>query len=267
MANITGKLVFDQNRNGQEDVGTDVGLANVPVVLQDTTTNSLLAVNTTANKEFEFQNVNDGTYRLVVVGDYTGNTETSPANFANATAGQGAQQSSLPAYTVVPEGNRVAGMNALNAVTPTTETVTVTSNQNVTAPTFFIGPVDNKALTLDPTITLDNTNLITNADNGTFGEIAQGSQPNSGPATNPYAAQNLTNDFTFVQENNTIGNGNFTIGNTLNPTGGANWWRLSDHTTAIETGMMEVGNGTTDNKNFFTNTVNVKPNTNYILTT
>lgn len=30
--------------------------------------------------------------------------------------------------------------------------------------------------------------------------------------------------------------------------------------------MMEVGNGTTDNKNFFTNTVNVKPNTNYILT-
>ena len=27
MANITGKLVFDQNRNGQEDVGTDVGLA------------------------------------------------------------------------------------------------------------------------------------------------------------------------------------------------------------------------------------------------
>ena len=49
MANITGKLVFDQNRNGQEDVGTDVGLANVPVVLQDTTTNSLLAVNTTAN--------------------------------------------------------------------------------------------------------------------------------------------------------------------------------------------------------------------------
>ena len=266
MANITGKLVFDQNRNGQEDVGTDVGLANVPVVLQDTTTNSLLAVNTTANGEFEFQNVNDGTYRLVVVGDYAGNTETSPANFANATAGQGAQQSSLPAYTVVPEGNRVTGMNALNAVTPTTETVTVTSNQNVTAPTFFIGPVDNKALTLDPTITLDNTNLITNADNGTFGEIAQGSQPNSGPATNPYAAQNLTNDFTFVQENTTIGDGNFTIGNTLNPTGGANWWRLSDHTTAIETGMMEVGNGTTDNKNFFTNTVNVKPNTNYILT-
>lgn len=266
MANITGKLVFDKNRNGQEDVGTDVGLANVPVVLQDTTTNSLLAVNTTANGEFEFQNVNDGTYRLVVVGDYAGNTETSPADFANATAGQGAQQSSLPAYTVVPEGNRVAGMNALNAVTPTTETVTVTSNQNVTAPTFFIGPVDNKALTLDPTITLDNTNLITNADNGTFGEIAQGSQPNSGPATNPYAAQNLTNDFTFVQENNTIGDGNFTIGNTLNPTGGANWWRLSDHTTAIETGMMEVGNGTTDNKNFFTNTVNVKPNTNYILT-
>ncbi|MFQ9288516.1 MAG: SdrD B-like domain-containing protein [Intestinibacter bartlettii] len=78
MANITGKLVFDQNRNGQEDVGTDVGLANVPVVLQDTTTNSLLAVNTTTNGEFEFQNVNDGTYRLVVVGDYAGNTETSP---------------------------------------------------------------------------------------------------------------------------------------------------------------------------------------------
>lgn len=266
MANITGKLVFDKNRNGQEDSGTDVGLANVPVVLQDTATNSLLAVNTTATGGFEFQNVNDGTYRLVVVGDYAGSAETSPADFTNATAGQEAQQANLPAYTVVPEGNRVAGMNALNAVTPTTETVTVASNQNVTAPTFFIGPVDNKALTIDPAITLDNTNLITNADNGTFGEVAQGSQPNSGPAANPYAAQNLTNDFTFVQENATIGDGNFTIGNTLNPTGGANWWRLSDHTTAIETGMMEIGNGTTDNKNFFTTTVNVKPNTNYILT-
>ena len=48
MANITGKLVFDQNRNGQEDSGTDVGLANIPIVLQNTATNSLLAVNTTA---------------------------------------------------------------------------------------------------------------------------------------------------------------------------------------------------------------------------
>lgn len=266
MANITGKLVFDKNRNGQEDIGTDVGLSNVPIVLQNTTTNSLLAVNTSATGGFEFQNVNDGTYRLVIASGYSGSVETSPADFTNATAGQAVQEATLPEYTVVPQANRVAGMNALNAVTPTTENVTVTSNQNVTAPTFFIGPVDNKALTLDPAIKLENNNLITNADNGTFGDVAQGSQPNSGPASNPYASQNLTNDFTFVQENNAIADGQFTIGNTLNPTGGANWWRLSDHTTAIETGMMEIGNGTTDNKNFFTTTVNVKPNTDYYLT-
>lgn len=102
MANITGKLVFDKNRNGQEDSGTDVGLANVPVVLQDTATNSLLAVNTTATGGFEFQNVNDGTYRLVVVGDYAGSAETSPADFTNATAGKKHNKLILPAYTVVP---------------------------------------------------------------------------------------------------------------------------------------------------------------------
>ena len=137
MANITGKLVLIKIETVKKTLALMLGLRMFQQSYKIQLQILYQQLTTTANGEFEFQNVNDGTYRLIVVGDYAGNTETSPANFANATAGQGAQQSSLPAYTVVPEGNRVAGMNALNAVTPTTETVTVTSNQNVTAPTFF----------------------------------------------------------------------------------------------------------------------------------
>lgn len=42
------------------------------------------------------------------------------------------------------------------------------------------------------------------------------------------------------------------------------WWRISDHTTGDETGRMMVVNGYNPGCIFFTSTVNVQPNTNYL---
>lgn len=108
------------------------------------------------------------------------------------------------------------GMNALSAVSPTTVNLSITENR-VNIADFFLGPAEYSPLQIDSSIVISPDNLITVADNGIFGSLPQGSNVNSGPATNPYASQNLTNDFTFVQEANKIPKGYFTIGNTFSP--------------------------------------------------
>lgn len=268
MAIVTGLLVFNLNRTGVIDPTLDAGIGNIPIVLQSTdSTLRTLATYTDDSGEYKFENVPLGNYRVVIVNTYEGLIIASPADFdANATQASEVQTAILPDYTVIDPNIVADGMNALSAVSPTTVNLSITENR-VNIADFFLGPAEYSPLQIDSSIVISSDNLITVADNGIFGSLPQGSDTNSGPATNPYASQNLTNDFTFVQEANKIPKGYFTIGNTFSPvTQDYNWWNLSDYTTSIETGMMQIVNGEGLNKSFFTTTVNnLEKNSLYLL--
>lgn len=268
MAIVTGLVVFNLNRTGVIDPTVDAGISNIPIVLQSTDSRlRTLATYTDDSGEYKFENVPVGDYRVVIVNNYNGLILASPADFdVNATDASEVQTAILPDYTVIDPNIVADGMNALNAVSPTTVNLSIQNNR-VNIAEFFLGPAEYSPLQIDSSIIISPDNLITVADNGTFGKLPQGSDPNSGPATNPYASQNLTNDFIFIQESNEIPKGYFTIGNTFSPdTQNYNWWNLSDYTTSIETGMMQIINGEGLNKPFFTTTVNnLEKNTLYLL--
>ena len=268
MAIVTGLLVFNLNRTGVIDPTLDAGIGNIPIVLQSTdSTLRTLATYTDDSGEYKFENVPLGDYRVVIVNTYDGLIIASPADFdANAKEASEVQTAILPYYTVIDPNIVADGMNALSAVSPTTVNLSITENR-VTIADFFLGPAEYSPLQIDSSIIISPDNLITVADNGIFGSLPQGSDTNSGPATNPYASQNLTNDFIFTQEANKIPKGYFTIGNTFSPViQDYNWWNLSDYTTSIETGMMQIVNGEGLNKSFFTTTVNnLEKNSLYLL--
>ncbi len=64
MATISGRVVFDRDRSATINAG-DSGIANVPIVLQNTATDVRLVVLTDANGNYSFINVPNGDYRIV----------------------------------------------------------------------------------------------------------------------------------------------------------------------------------------------------------
>ncbi len=56
MATISGRVVFDRDRSATINAG-DSGIANVPIVLQNTATDVRLVVLTDANGNYSFINV------------------------------------------------------------------------------------------------------------------------------------------------------------------------------------------------------------------
>ena len=266
MAIVTGLLVFNINRTGIIDPVLDSGISNIPIVLQNTATLMTLAAYTDDSGEYKFQNVPIGDYRVVIASDYSRLVLDSPADFAkNATQATEIQSSTLPSYIIVDPDIVANGMNALNAVEPTTLNLSIRDN-SVYLSDFFLGPAEYTPLQIDSNIVISQDNLITDVDNGTFGTLPQGSLPNSGPAINPYESQNLTDYFTFIKQSDEILPGYYTIGNTSFPYNQEyNWWNSSDYTTSIETGMMQIVNGNGSNKSFFTTTVdNLEKNTLYL---
>lgn len=266
MAIVTGLLVFNINRTGIIDPVLDSGISNIPIVLQNTATLMTLAAYTDDSGEYKFQNVPIGDYRVVIASDYSRLVLDSPADFAkNATQATEIQSSTLPSYIIVDPDIVANGMNALNAVEPTTLNLSIQDN-SVYLSDFFLGPAEYTPLQIDSNIVISQDNLITDVDNGTFGTLPQGSLPNSGPAINPYESQNLTDYFKFIKQSDEILPGYYTIGNTSFPYNQEyNWWNSSDYTTSIETGMMQIVNGNGSNKSFFTTTVdNLEKNTLYL---
>lgn len=65
MANISGRIVFDRDRSATITSGGDSGISNIPVVLQNITTNVRLTVLTDTNGNYVFINVPNGQYRIV----------------------------------------------------------------------------------------------------------------------------------------------------------------------------------------------------------
>ena len=264
MATISGRVIFDRDRSATINAG-DSGIANVPVVLQNTTTNVRLVVLTDANGNYSFINVPNGDYRIVQSFGTSGGVST-PGDFNNAVVGPVPVGTNPPISSAT---NPPPGSTNLDSLTPDTLLVTVTGT-NLTNENFLDGPVIYTPIQniLDPCVSVSNVNLINVADNGTFGFFPPGTPANTGAPVEPYPG--VTPDFTYVLPDPTkftpIG-GEYTVQNIMtdamsNEIGA--WWRIADHTTGNETGRMMVVNGFNPGAIFFRDVVSVQPNTNYL---
>ncbi|EMJ4520404.1 DUF11 domain-containing protein [Clostridioides difficile] len=267
MATVSGQIVFDRNRSATIDSG-DSGIANIPVVLQDISTGVRLVVLTDASGNYVFTNVPNGNYRIVEAFGTTGGVPT-PGNFATAIVGPVPIAEMPPISSVT---NPPIGSTNLDGTTPNTLLITVAgsdiTNQNILNGPVIYTPIEN---ILDSCVSVSNINLITDADNGTFGFFPPGTPSNTGPEIEPYP--NVTPDFTYVVPDPTKFtplDGEYTVQNIMtnamsNVIGA--WWRIADHTTGNETGRMMVVNGFSPGAVFFKSTVQVTPNTNYLFST
>ncbi|WP_308525084.1 SdrD B-like domain-containing protein [uncultured Tissierella sp.] len=264
MATISGRVVFDRDRSATINAG-DSGLANVPVVLQNTMTDMRLVVLTDNNGNYSFINVPNGSYRIVESYGTPGGVAT-PGDFNTAVVGP-IPVGEDPPISFAP--NPPSGSTNLDSLTPDTLLVTVSgfdlTNQNFLDGPVIYTPIEN---ILDPCVSVSDINLINVADNGTFGSFPAGTPANTGAPVEPYPG--VTPDFTYVlpdPTDYTPFDGEYTVQNimtnALSNTIGA-WWRIADHTTGNETGRMMVVNGFNPGAVFFRDVVSVQPNTNYL---
>lgn len=264
MATISGRVIFDRDRSASISSG-DSGIANIPVVLQNVVTDFRLVVLTDANGNYSFFNVPDGDYRIVEAYGIAGGVPT-PGDFNDA------EEGSIPVGANPPIGvvsNPPSGSTNLDSVTPDTLFVTV-AGADLTNENFLNGPVIYTPFEslLDQCAIVSGENLISAADEGTFGTFPQGTPANTGAPTEPYPG--VTPDFTYVLPNPEVFTpfgGEYTVQNIMNNSRSTEigaWWRIADHTAGNETGRMMIVNGFDPGAVFFRDTVLVRPNTNYL---
>ena len=224
-----------------------------------------LVVLTDTNGNYSFINVADGSYRIVEAYGETGGV-TSPGDFANAVVGNIPEGVNPPVSAV---SNPPTGTTNIDSLTPDTLFVTVAGNE-LTNQNFYNGPVIYTPIEaiIDECAIISGDNLINVADEGTFGTFPAGTSANTGAPTEPYP--DVTPDFTYVLPNPAVFtplDGEYTVQNIMNNSMSAEigaWWRIADHTIGNETGRMMIVNGFNPGAVFFRDTIQVKPNTNYL---
>jgi uncharacterized repeat protein (TIGR01451 family) len=240
MANISGSILYDETRTAS---ATDLtGMGSVFVFLQNTETGATSRVITAPDGSYSFSRVADGSYRVFL--------ENAPP----------ASAAGLPTRA-----------SNLDFTTQNTHNVTV-AGSDVTGVDFLLGPVLYTPIdeSLDAKMIVDDENLITDFDDGTFGFFPAGTVPNTGANPNPYPS--IGSDFTFVQpQTSTVSppEGSYTIQNIMNNTPSnivGTWWSVADRTTGDERGRMIVVNGFTPGEVILSTTVNVQANTSYLFT-
>lgn len=264
MATISGSVIFDRDRSLSIS-SQDSGIAGIPVVLQNTVSGMRLVVLTDTNGNYSFINVADGSYRIVEAYGETGGV-TSPGDFANAVVGNIPEGVNPPVSAV---SNPPTGTTNIDSLTPDTLFVTVAGNE-LTNQNFYNGPVIYTPIEaiIDECAIISGDNLINVADEGTFGTFPAGTSANTGAPTEPYP--DVTSDFTYVLPNPAVFtplDGEYTVQNIMNNSMSAEigaWWRIADHTIGNETGRMMIVNGFNPGAVFFRDTIQVKPNTNYL---
>ncbi|WP_024620102.1 DUF11 domain-containing protein [Metaclostridioides mangenotii] len=264
MATVSGRVVFDIDRSATINAG-DSGLANVPVILQNTATNVRLVVLTDSNGNYSFINVPNGDYRIVESYGTVGGIPT-PGDFTTAVVGPFAVGANPPISFAT---NPPIGSTNLDSLTPDTLFVTV-SGSDIANENFLNGPVIYTPLNseLDSCVSVSDVNLIDAASNGTFGFFSQGTPANTGAPVEPYPG--VTPDFIYVlpdPSDFTPDDGEYTVQNIMTNAFSNNlgaWWRIADHTTGNETGRMMIVNGFNPGSVFFRDVVMVQPNTNYL---
>ena len=264
MATISGSVIFDRDRSLSIS-SQDSGIAGIPVVLQNTVSGMRLVVLTDTNGNYSFITVADGSYRIVEAYGETGGV-TSPGDFANAVVGNIPEGVNPPVSAV---SNPPTGTTNIDSLTPDTLFVTVAGNE-LTNQNFYNGPVIYTPIEaiIDECAIISGDNLINVADEGTFGTFPAGTSANTGAPTEPYP--DVTPDFTYVLPNPAVFtplDGEYTVQNIMNNSMSAEigaWWRIADHTIGNETGRMMIVNGFNPGAVFFRDTIQVKPNTNYL---
>ncbi len=264
MATISGRLIFDRERTSVASA-SQTGLANVPIVLQNTATGAMLAVMTDANGNYTFNNVPNGSYQIVE--SYGTPATATPGNFNNAVTAPILNGGTFPPISYAQ--NPPAGATNLDATTPTTIKINV-SGGDITGQNILNGPVTYTPIETitDANVVISPTNLITKADNGTFGTYPAGTAANTGANPNPYP--DIGTEFNYVQPNPYYvqpNDGEYTIQNIMSnaiPNQYFTWWRIADHTEGDETGRMMIVNGYNPGAVFFQQQVTVKPNTYYL---
>ena len=266
MATLSGRVIFDRDRSLTIS-GSDSGLANIPVVLQNISTSQRLTVLTDSAGNYSFINVPNGNYRVVESYGASGGVPT-PGDFSLAAPGSVPSGVNPP---ITAAQNPPPGSTNLDSLTPDTLLITVTG-ANIGNLNFFNGPVIYTPIEtiLDPCAFISGDNLIGAADEGTFGSFPPGTPANTGAPVEPYPG--VTPDFVYVLPNPdtyTPFGGQYTVQNIMNnalsEVIGA-WWRIADHTEGNETGRMMVVNGDNPGAVFFRDQVFVQPNTNYLFT-
>jgi len=261
MATISGRLIFNRARTTDTSSALP-GIANVPIVLQDIDSRAMLAVLTDANGNYSFTNVPNGNYQIV---EYYGMTPTTttPGDFTTAAAGDLLAGGVTPPISYVPSGLVPAGATNLDCITPNTLLITV-SGSNLTSQYILNGPVRYKPIStiMDSHVVLSSDNLLSTADNGTFGSLSPGTPAETIAPANPYSGIGM--GFTYMQSSRPS-DGYFSVMNINNDGGvGNTWWRFADHTTGNETGRMMVINGYNPGALIYKETITLMPNTYYL---
>ena len=134
MATVSGRVLFDSARTAAPPTGM-VGIANVPVVLQEIATGIMLAVITDAGGNYSFVNVPNGSYRIVE--SYGTAGVPSPGDFDTAVVG-GVGQGIVPPIELV--ANPPIAATDLDCTSPNTLLRTV-SGANLNNLYICNGPV------------------------------------------------------------------------------------------------------------------------------
>ena len=259
MPNVSGALYYDGNRTAT--VGTATGvIANVPIILQDSVGNILQTVLTDSTGHFMFTGVVAGNYMVSEAYDGVSG-KCPPLSYVVLNS---AADSIPPSATHLDCTVRNTWLETVNG-------------GDITNINMMNGPVCYEPLVLDPNMVLHSTNLVTAADNGTFGLFNPGTVANTGAGTgaghHPYPE--IVSAFGYVEPNPnavTPPDGSYTIQNIMNnawsnshpSTIAPAWWRIADHTTGNETGRMMVINGYTQGYVIGQATIVVDANTKYL---
>jgi len=254
---VSGTLYYDGNRTASAATATGV-IPNVPIVLLDSSGVVLQTVLTNSGGHFEFQGVVAGSY--MVSEAFDGVIGKCPPN----------------SYVQLYSPGVVPG-SALDCTVRNTWLETVGA-ADITNINMLNGPVNIIPLVLDSNIVVDPANLVTAADNGTFGSFNPGTVANTGAGTYPnHPYPQIQSMFSYVEPEITPTkvtppDGSYTVQNIMNSswsnshpsTSAPSWWRVADHTTGNETGRMMVINGYTSGYIIGKTTVNINPNTDYL---
>jgi len=264
MAAVSGRLLFDSTRTASPPTGM-TGIANIPVALQSTTTGHVLAVYTDTSGNFSFTNVPNDSYHVIEA--YGTPAVSTPGDF-NAAAASGNLQAAVPPIGYAP--SPPAGATNLDCTTRNTLPVNVTG-ANIANLYICNGPVRYSPLVVDPSVVVDDANIINIADTGSFGLFPAGTPVMTGANPNPYPG--IAPDFAYVLPaagSSNPSDGEYTIQNiatSITYQQNNVWWRIADYSTGNETGRLMIINGANPNTSFFTDEVFVKPNTYYLFTT
>lgn len=265
MATVSGRILYDGARTAAPPTGM-TGIANVPVVLQNTATNERITALTNTTGTYTFTNVPNGNFHIIEAYGTLGGTD--PGNFQLAVVGDVPDGVVPPiSYVTAP----TVGATDLDCTTRNTLPITVTG-ANITNQYICNGPVQYSDIQLDPCVIVDwTTNVINDANKGNFGFFPAGTPVMTGANPNPYP--NINPDFGYVLPANGSPNpadGYFTIQNIATGiTYQQNnvWWRIADKTSGNETGRMMIVNGANPNAIFFNDIVFIKPYTYYLFAT